>query len=76
MAVVAVGLVVWAVALGVGVAAHGRLSQSGHGDWVWIFAAGVFLGLIGIRHVLVRRSALHKSSVDDPTAETAGPNTL
>jgi hypothetical protein len=56
--VVTVGTALWAVGLVVTLVLHDRLSEHGNGDWVWIMAAGLFLGLVGIRHVRRRRTAL------------------
>ena len=58
MLVVTVGTALWAVGLVVTLVLHDRLSEHGNGDWIWIMAAGLFLGLVGIRHVRRRRTAL------------------
>jgi hypothetical protein len=52
---------------------HDRLSEHGNGDWVWIMAAGLFLGLVGIRHVRRRRTALLAGQTD-PSRTDAAPN--
>jgi Protein of unknown function (DUF2530) len=62
--VVTVGTVLWAVGLVVTLVLHDRLSEHGNGDWVWIMAAGLFLGLVGIRHVRRRRTALRAAQTD------------
>lgn len=58
MTVVAVGTALWAIGLVLALVLHGRLADDGRGDWVWVAAAGVFLGLVGLRHV--RRRAAHR----------------
>ena len=75
MTVVTIGLVLWVVTLGVTIAAHGRLSNHGHSDWVWIALAGVLLGLIGARHVRRRQSAQRAGHEADPTVGASAPNT-
>jgi hypothetical protein len=71
--VVTVGTALWAVGLVVTLVLHDRLSEHGNGDWAWIMAAGLFLGLVGIRHVRRRRAALRAAQTDpsrtDGTAE-------
>jgi hypothetical protein len=64
VAVVTAGTALWAVGLVLSLVFHDRLAEHGHGDWVWIMAAGLFLGLIGVRHVRRRRAALHPSGTD------------
>ena len=49
--VVAVGTVAFAFGLVLTLVLHSRLDDHGHGDWVWIMAAGLFLGLVGLRHL-------------------------
>ena len=68
--VVTVGTALWAVGLVVTLVLHDRLSEQGNGDWVWIMAAGLFLGLVGIRHVRRRRTALRAAQTD--TSRTDG----
>jgi hypothetical protein len=67
--VVTVGTALWAVALVVTLVLHDRLSEHGNGDWVWIMAAGLFLGLVGIRHVRRRRTALRAAQTDRSQAD-------
>jgi hypothetical protein len=67
--VVTVGTALWAVGLVVTLVLHDRLSEHGNGDWVWIMAAGLFLGLVGIRHVRRRRTALRAAQTDPPQAD-------
>jgi Protein of unknown function (DUF2530) len=71
--VVTVGTALWAVGLVVTLVLHDRLSEHGNGDWVWIMAAGLFLGLAGIRHVRRRRTALRAAQTDTSRADGA-PN--
>jgi hypothetical protein len=71
--VVTVGTALWAVGLVVTLVLHDRLSEHGNGDWVWIMAAGLFLGLVGIRHVRRRRTALQAGQTD-PSRADGTPN--
>jgi MFS family permease len=66
VAIVTVGTVLWAIALVASLIFRGRLADSGNEGWVWIFLAGTFLGLIGIRYVRKRRAELRRkvSKVD------------
>ena len=54
--VVALGTGLWAIGLVVALVFREQLVEDGRGDWVWVLAAGVFLGLVGIRHVRRRRA--------------------
>jgi hypothetical protein len=65
VAVVAVGTVLWAIALALTLALHDRLADDGNGDWVWIAAAGLFLGLVGLWHVRRRAARLSAGRTDD-----------
>jgi hypothetical protein len=67
--VVTVGTALWAIGLVVTLVLHDRLSEHGNGDWVWIMAAGLFLGLVGIRHVRRRRTALRAAQTDRSQAD-------
>ena len=71
--VVTVGTALWAVGLLVSLVLHDRLSEHGNGDWVWIMAAGLFLGLVGIRHVRRRRTAL-RAGETEPSRADGVPN--
>jgi hypothetical protein len=71
--VVTVGTVLWAAGLVATLVLHGRLSEHGNGDWVWIMAAGLFLGLVGIRHVRRRRTAL-RAGETEPSRADGVPN--
>jgi Protein of unknown function (DUF2530) len=71
--VVTVGTALWAIGLVATLVLHDRLSEHGNDDWVWIMAAGVFLGLVGIRHVRRRRAAL-RAGRTDPTREDEATN--
>jgi hypothetical protein len=67
--VVTVGTALWAIGLAVTLVLHDRLSEHGNGDWVWIMAAGLFLGLVGIRYVRRRRAALRAAPTDASQAD-------
>ena len=69
MLVITVGTALWAVGLVATLVLHDRLSEHGNGDWVWIMAAGLFLGLVGIRHVRRRRTALRAGQTDPTRAD-------
>ncbi len=64
VAAVAVGTALWALALVLTLVLHDRLDDDGRGDWAWVAAAGVFLGLIGLWHV--RRRAVRLRGVRPP----------
>jgi hypothetical protein len=53
--IVALGTALWVIALVATIVFHDRLAEHDNGDWVWVALAGVFLGLIGLRHVRRRR---------------------
>jgi hypothetical protein len=53
--IVALGTVLWLIALVATLVFHDRLAEQGNDDWVWIALAGVFLGFVGLRHVRRRR---------------------
>jgi len=72
--VVAVGTLLFAIGLVLTLVFHDRLEDDGRGDWVWIMACGVLLGLIGLRTVRRRRDALGQTPTDDPSAREPGPN--
>ena len=67
---VTVGTIAWAVLLVVLLVLHNRLEDQGRESWVWVAAAGLFLGLVGIRTVRRRRAALRRDE-----AATARPAT-
>jgi len=60
VAIVTAGTVLWALALVVALVLRDRLTDGGNENWIWIFLAGAFLGLIGIRYVRRRRAALRR----------------
>jgi hypothetical protein len=64
--VVAVGTVLWAIALALTLLLHDRLTDDGNGDWVWVAAAGLFLGLVGLVHERRRAARLSSARTDDP----------
>lgn len=69
--VVAVGTAAFALALVVGLLTRDRLADAGNEDWLWIFLAGVFLGLVGLRHVWRRRS--RRRAFEGDVDQTGGP---
>ena len=56
VAVVTLGTVLWAVALVAALLLRDRLDERGNERWVWVAAAGIFLGLVGLRLVRRRRA--------------------
>jgi hypothetical protein len=60
VAIVTVGTVLFAVALVASLIFHDRLADGGNENWTWIFLAGTFLGLIGVRYVRRRRAAIRR----------------
>ena len=74
--VVAVGTALFALGLVLCLVLHDRLEDDGRGDWVWIMACGVLLGLIGLRTVRRRRDALRHAATDHPPADESGPGPL
>jgi hypothetical protein len=72
--VVAVGTGLFAIGLVLAVVMHDRLEDDGHGDWVWILACGVLLGLIGLRAVRRRRRALQRDAADDGSSRETDPD--
>jgi hypothetical protein len=64
--VVALGTVLWVLALVAALVFHDRLADHDHSDWVWVALAGVFLGLVGLRHVRRRDRALATTSPNPP----------
>jgi hypothetical protein len=72
--VVAVGTALFAIGLVLTVVLHDRLADDGRGDWVWIMACGVLLGLVGIRTVRRRRDALARDATGDASTRGTDPN--
>ena len=57
---VVVGTVVWLVALVLALVFHDRLSDHGHGWWIWVCVAGAALGLIGIPYMRRYQKAVRR----------------
>ena len=74
VAIVTVGTVLWGVALLASLVFHDRLADGGNEGWIWIFLAGTFLGLIGVRYVRRRRAELRRrlSKFDEVRPEGRG----
>ena len=49
--VVVVGTILWAIALALMLVFHDRLSDAGHGWWIWVGVAGTVLGAIGVPYL-------------------------
>jgi hypothetical protein len=60
--IVGLGTALWVVALAVCLLLRHRLDDSGRGSWVWVCLAGVFLGVVGLRYVVRRRSAIRRDA--------------
>jgi len=63
VAIITAGTALWALALVVLLVLRGRLEDD---DWVWVAAAGTFLGLLGIRYVRRRRAARRSGETGPP----------
>ena len=72
--IVTIGTVLWALALVASLAFRNRLADGGNESWMWIFLAGTFLGLVGIRYVRRRRAAIRRamSKFDEVGPGSAG----
>ena len=68
--IVALGTVLWLIALAATLVFHDRLAEHDNADWVWVALAGVFLGLVGLRHVRRRR---REPGAGSPPAEPPRP---
>jgi hypothetical protein len=62
VAVVTLGTVLWGVVLVLTLVLQDRLADDGRDSWTAIAAAGLFLGLLGVRYVRRRRAALRTGS--------------
>ena len=59
---VKVGTAIWLIATMICLIQREQLEASGRGNWVWICACGVLLGLLGIRYTRRRAARIAKSS--------------
>ena len=59
---VTVGTIIWTVATVIMVLMRDQLQASGRGNWIWICACGVLLGLIGIRYTRRRAARIAKAT--------------
>ena len=57
VSIVTLGTALWAFGLVAALLLRDRLDDQGRDSWVWVAAAGLFLGLVGIRQVRRRRAA-------------------
>jgi uncharacterized protein DUF2530 len=60
--IVALGTGLWVLALVACLVLRDRLADDGRQSWVWVTLAGAFLGLVGLRYVVRRRSALRREA--------------
>jgi hypothetical protein len=72
VAVVTVGTVLWGVVLVLTVLLRDRLADDGRDSWTAIAAAGLFLGLLGVRYVRRRRAAIRAGT--HPSGDGDAPN--
>ncbi len=56
VAIVTFGAVLWVVALVLTLVLNQELAEQDRDSWVWVAAAGSFLGLVGVRYVRRRRA--------------------
>jgi uncharacterized membrane protein len=61
IAAVIVGTIVWTVATVIMILMRDQLEASGRGNWIWICACGVLLGLLGIRYTRRRAARIAKA---------------
>jgi len=61
---VTVGTIIWALATLVCLFQLDKLESSGRGNWIWICACGVLLGLLGIRYTRRRVARVAKASAN------------
>ena len=59
---VTVGTAIWLIATVICLIQREQLEASGRGNWLWICACGVLLGLLGIRYTRRRAARIAKSS--------------
>ena len=66
---VTVGTIIWVIATVACLIQREQLETAGRGNWVWISACGVLLGLLGIRYTRrrVRRIASSEKNSDSRT---------
>ena len=61
---VTVGTAIWLIATVICLIQREQLEASGRGNWVWICACGVLLGLLGIRYTRRRAARIAKASAN------------
>lgn len=54
--IVTLGTALWAAALVAALLLSDRLAEQGRERWVWVAAAGLFLGLVGVRRARRHRA--------------------
>jgi len=57
---VTIGTAIWSVAAVICLFQLEQLESSGRGNWIWICACGVLLGLLGIRYACRRAARISK----------------
>ena len=67
---VAIGTVLWAVALVVTLIMHSALLESGNAWVTWVCVSGLVLGLMGLPYV-IRRRAVYRSAAASASSEIA-----
>ncbi|MEI6373874.1 MAG: DUF2530 domain-containing protein [Actinomycetes bacterium] len=72
---VAIGTVVWAVALVVTLVMHSSLLESGNAWITWVCVSGLVLGLMGLPYVIRRRAVYRSAAASSPSAVSATTST-
>ena len=67
------GIALWAVALVVLLIRQGGVGDGSTGRWVWVAVAGVFLGLVALRHVRRRQITISEQHLPPGAAADAAP---
>ena len=65
---ITLGTGLWALALLASILLRNVLEDGGNEGWTWVFLAGTFLGLVGIRYVRRRRAALARAHASGDAA--------
>lgn len=72
---VAIGTVLWAVALVVTLVMHSSLLESGNAWITWVCVSGLVLGLMGLPYVIRRRAVYRSAAASSPSAVSATTST-
>lgn len=72
---VAIGTILWAVALVVTLVMHSSLLESGNAWITWVCVSGLVLGLMGLPYVIRRRAVYRSAAASSPSAVSATTST-